>query len=152
MLLVIHPTRSQLFNLYRIFNNSIPTRKSFADVHKNPIKFLDETRVEITKRNDAKTLPTLVYKDSSNTTHLELDWPNNIKTILVKKNRLNFLRKGIENETAGYHRHICAFQLGKDAFLKDENVFCLKKKHFFFIILSNFSNVHSYWFFAKKNL
>ena len=36
---------------------------------------------------------------------------------------------------------------GTDAISKDENVFSLKKKHFFFIIFSNFSNVQRFLFF-----
>ena len=43
-------------------------------------------------------------------------------------------------------------QFGKDAILKDENVFSSKKKHFFFIIISNFSNVQSSLFYCQINL
>ena len=41
-------------------------------------------------------------------------------------------------------------QFGKDAILKDENVFSSKKKHFFFIMFSIFSKIESFLIFCQK--
>ena len=70
-------------------------------------------------------------------------------TLALPKHAQNYASK-----TAGYHRHILHLPnlVCKDAILKHENVFS-SKKHFFFIIISNFSNVRGFlFFFYQKNL
>ena len=67
----------------------------------------------------------------------------------VEKRELVHLNKKIKDGWLP-PAHFAPSQFGKDAILKDENVLSSKKKHFFFIIFPNLSNVRIFLIFSAK--